>query len=177
MLYDKASVFRRFDYLNDLCLKASVILDITIIGGTAMLFNFDNSRMTIDIDAVIHNKVCNQDVDIDELLDQATIDRNGGNVMCVPDVFDCERYLLKSYSNLNIFVFSVEELAASKIFTIRQKDLDDLINIIFPQMTSIQLDTLKNLLSEYCSYYVGNIDNPDLNLNNPLVVAFVGTYH
>lgn len=69
-----------------------------------------------------------------------------------------------TYSNLEVYVLSWEDLAIMKLYSTRQKDLEDLQEYILP---NIQLfHRLKNRLKYYECDYVGNLNDPDLNYNS-----------
>lgn len=70
---------------------------------------------------------------------------------------------LNGFKNLTIKVLSYEDLAVMMFFSTRLKDLEDLIQYIFPKISSYS--ELKRKLEVYKGYYVFNSELPELNLN------------
>ena len=75
---------------------------------------------------------------------------------------------LSGFENLKVRVLSYEDLAVMKLFSTRTKDLDDLIEFIFPKLTSYS--DLKHKIETYKDYYFFNSDLPELNLNQMGVI-------
>ena len=70
---------------------------------------------------------------------------------------------LSGFKNLRVKVLSYEDLAVMKLFSTRAKDLEDLIQYIFPKLSSYY--NLKKKIETYKDYYFFNSDLPELNLN------------
>lgn len=69
---------------------------------------------------------------------------------------------LNGFKNLIVKVLSYEDLAVMKLFSTRLKDLEDLIQYIFPKLSSYS--ELKQKIETYKEYYVFNSELPELNL-------------
>lgn len=70
---------------------------------------------------------------------------------------------LNGFENLTVKVLSYEDLAVMKLFSTRTKDLEDLIQYIFPRLTSYS--ELKQKIEIYKDYYFFNCELPELHLN------------
>ena len=70
---------------------------------------------------------------------------------------------LNGFKNLRVRVLSYEDLAVMKLFSTRGKDLEDLINYIFPKLSSYS--SLKKKIKTYKEYYYFDATLPELHVN------------
>ncbi|GGK06884.1 hypothetical protein GCM10007063_31790 [Lentibacillus kapialis] len=123
-------------------------------------------RPTNDIDVEI---IAAQNMDVFlEGLREANIQTVGG-VMEVPPIEDLtsKDNLLKlgdqGFTNISVFVPSLEVLACCKIFSKRQKDLNDLIDTDL--LLTCNKKELTKLIDEYNKPHTLNINDPDINIH------------
>ncbi|MCM3087533.1 DUF6036 family nucleotidyltransferase [Bhargavaea ginsengi] len=159
----------RLSLLDFYCMKSGTIADLVILGGSGILMQLainkdEFFRSTQDIDVNI--LLTNDTEAIYHQLREANIDVVGG-VMEVPPLEDFKETdslyeLDMDFSNIRVFVPTLELLACCKIFSKRQKDLDDL------ESTSLLEQCDKDSLLEMVDEYRANLLNehdPDLNLH------------
>ena len=89
-----------------------------------------------------------------------------GNVKTFFALYGTDEYSaleLNGFKNLRVRVLSYEDLAVMKLFSTRGKDLEDLINYIFPKLSSYS--SLKKKIETYKEYYYFDAERPDLHVN------------
>lgn len=161
MNYNTKTILIRCKYLNGMLEKKNLQAEITLVGGTALAFNCQDARRSADIDAFLNRASSSE---VNDLLDKALIDTNARLVATVPDFNDCKISKEFEYSNLIVKILDITELAISKLFSIRDKDLQDLVHYILPNIED--MDELRKMVKEYMTYYVGNLKSGELNLNS-----------
>lgn len=169
MSYNRKTILMRCQRLNSRLEEKNIKAEITLVGGSALAFDCNDARRSVDIDAHVNNTTS---TDISELLDEALIDTNVSLVASVPDFNDCKTLLVKEYSNLVVNVLDITELAVTKLFTKRAKDLDDLVVHILPNIPDDDIITLREMIREYVTYYVGDLEAKDLNLNSVMIEKY-----
>jgi len=162
-------IIDRLELLDILCMEDNVEAELVVLGAAGILLCMElvnrTFRPTRDIDV---NLLSSSNKDrIHQLLREVEVDTVGG-VMELPPMEDFEGDNLFKISGIdfeaiNVFVPSIEMLACSKIFSTRQKDLQDL------QKTDILLacnkDKLLSLVEEYTPHML-NPNNPDSNIHS-----------
>lgn len=157
------------DTLTDLdyyCKESNVIAKLVMLGGSAFLTHLDlkneSFRPTIDVDVNI--MAVNDEKVFKEQLKKVNIDLVGG-VMEVPPLEDLsnEKYLIEldyRFESIRVFIPDFELLACTKLFTKREKDLQDLkkFNII----ENCDQERLFQMINEYKGNLL-NPSDPDLN--------------
>ncbi|MET3576111.1 DUF6036 family nucleotidyltransferase [Bhargavaea ullalensis] len=155
--------------LDFLCIQAGVKAELVVLGGSGILLqlelnNHTDFRPTQDIDVNV-TSATNFDA-IYEQLKKANIHPVGG-VMEVPPLEDFQeedsrQELDVPFSNIRVFVPSIELLACCKIFSKREKDLEDLESSSLLEMCNQEL--LGDMIAEYEENLLNKHD-PNLNLH------------
>ena len=131
---------------------------IIITGGSAISLLTRGERVTTDIDYLGSLSLSNFE------LANFSLSNDVEGILIVPAIEEMTFNLKFTYSNLEVYVLSWEDLAIMKLYSTRQKDLEDLQEYILP---NIQLFyRLKSRLKYYECDYVGNLNDPDLNYNS-----------
>lgn len=157
MFLTKADILNR---LKDLDLKSDGVsspTEILIVGGSALAL-LGESRLTSDIDYL-----GSLDYLPKEYLASLGFSNNVKTFFALYGTDEYSALELNGFKNLTIKVLSYEDLAVMKFFSTRLKDLEDLIQYIFPKISSYS--ELKRKLEVYKGYYVFNSELPELNLN------------
>lgn len=157
MFLTKADILNR---LKDLDLKSDGVsspTEILIVGGSALAL-LGESRLTSDIDYL-----GSLDYLPKEYLASLGFSNNVKTFFALYGTDEYSALELNGFKNLTIKVLSYEDLAVMKFFLTRLKDLEDLIQYIFPKISSYS--ELKRKLEVYKGYYVFNSELPELNLN------------
>lgn len=113
----------------------------------------------MDIDVFLKNQVTNKEVN--EIFDENFIE--AVTVASVPDPEEMTISDRLTWSNLIVYIPDFYSLAITKLFTDRKKDEEDLLSYILPGISDF--DKLDELIRESRIDYVGNINNPFLNVN------------
>lgn len=155
--------------LDYYCDNRNTTAKLVILGGSGILINLAQNkakfRPTKDID--IDTITASNWEQFEEALKEANIHTVGGVIDVPPreDLID-ERNLFKletdGFTNIEVYVPTLELLACCKIFSKREKDLNDLRN------TDLLVKCNKNdvlSLVEYYSQYTFAVDDPELNLH------------
>ena len=138
--------------------KRGITGKIIITGGSAIALLSRGSRVTTDIDYIGSLDLSRSE------LNKLSLSNDVEGVLIVPAIEEMTFDLEFKYSNLEVYVLSWEDLAIMKLYSTRQKDLEDLQEYILP---NIQLFyRLRSRLKYYECDYVGNLDDPDLNYNS-----------
>lgn len=148
------------DRLRDLDLNSegvSVSTEVLIVGGSALAL-LGESRLTSDIDYL---------GSLDYLPKEYLASLGfSNNVKTFFSLYGTDEYTaleLNGFKNLTVKVLSYEDLSVMKLFSTRIKDLEDLIQYIFPKLSSYS--ELKQKIETYKEYYAFNSELPELNLN------------
>lgn len=140
---------------NSLLAKKGSKGKIIITGGSAISLLTKGSRVTTDIDYIGNLSLSS------EVLNKLSLSNDVEGILIVPALEEMTFDDKFNFSNLEVYVLSWEDLAIMKLYSTRQKDLEDLQEYILP---NIQLFyRLKSRLKYYECDYVGNIKNPNLN--------------
>lgn len=157
MLLSKTDILERLKELDLKSRGVSTKVDVLIVGGSALAL-LGEPRLTSDVDFIGSL----------DFLPKGYLSSLGfsSNVKTFFALYGTDAYNtieLTGFKNLNIKVLSYEDLAVMKLFSTRIKDMDDLIQYIFPRLTSYS--ELKQKIEIYKDYYFFNSDLPELNLN------------
>ena len=157
LFLNKSEILTR---LKDLDLKSEGVsspTDVLIVGGSALAL-LGESRLTSDVDYI---------GSLDYLPKNYLASLGfSNNVKTFFALYGTDEYTaleLNGFKNLTVKVLSYEDLAVMKLFSTRTKDLEDLIQYIFPKLSSYP--RLKQKIETYKDYYFFNSDLPELNLN------------
>ena len=143
---------------NESLAKRGIAGKIIITGGSAIALLSKGSRVTTDIDYIGSLALSSSE------LNKLSLSNDVEGVLIVPAIEEMTFDLEFKYSNLEVYVLSWEDLAIMKLYSTRQKDLEDLQEYILP---NIQLFyRLRSRLKYYECDYVGNLNDPDLNYNS-----------
>lgn len=153
-----SSIKEILEEVNNALVKRGTTGKIIITGGSAISLLTHGERVTTDIDYVGSLALSNSE------LANLSLSNDVEGILIVPAIEEMTFDLKFTYSNLEVYVLSWEDLAIMKLYSTRQKDLEDLQEYILP---NIQLfHRLKNRLKYYECDYVGNLNDPDLNYNS-----------
>lgn len=157
MFLNKSDILER---LRELDLKSEGVsspTEVLIVGGSALAL-LGESRLTSDIDYL---------GSLDSLpKDYLASLGFSNNVKTFFALYGTDEYSaleLSGFKNLIVKVLSYEDIAVMKLFSSRKKDLEDLIQYIFPKLTSYS--KLEQKIETYKEYYFFNSELPELNLN------------
>lgn len=162
-------VINKLEELDVHCSLNDIHAKLVILGGSGILLNLglqgDTFRPTTDIDV---ETIASSDFEkLSGSLSKYGIQTVGG-VMDVPPMEDLtnEENLFKlegtGFTNIEVFVPSLELLACCKIFSKREKDLNDLKSTNL--LNQCDKTKLNDLIEEY-KPYVLNINDPFLNIH------------
>ena len=161
MFFQTLSYSRIVEILEELSStlgKKGITGKIIVTGGSAIALLSRGSRVTTDIDYVGSLALSSAE------LNKLSLSNDVEGILVVPAIEEMTFDLEFKFSNLEVYVLSWEDLAIMKLYSTRQKDLEDLKDYILP---NIQLfHQLKRRLKYYECDYVGNLDDPDLNYNS-----------
>lgn len=144
--------------VNSSLAKRGTTGKIIITGGSAISILTRGERVTTDIDYVGNLALSSAE------LNRLSLSNVVEGILIVPAIGEMTFDQQFTYSNLEVYVLSWEDLAIMKLYSTRQKDLEDLQEYILP---NIQLfHRLKNRLKYYECDYVGNLNDPNLNYNS-----------
>lgn len=153
-----SSIKEILEELNETLVKRGTTGKIIITGGSAISLLTLGERVTTDIDYVGSLALSNSE------LSSLSLSNDVEGILIVPAIEEMTFDLKFTYSNLEVYVLSWEDLAIMKLYSTRQKDLTDLQKYILP---NIQLfHQLRRRLRYYECDYVGNLNDPDLNYNS-----------
>lgn len=157
MFLNKSEILTR---LKELDLKSEGVSSSTavlIVGGSALAL-LGESRLTSDIDYLGSLNYLPKDY-----LASLGFSNNVKTFFALYGTDEYTALELNGFKNLMVKVLSYEDLAVMKLFSTRIKDLEDLIQYIFPKLASYS--ELKQKIEIYKGYYVFNSELPELNLN------------
>lgn len=144
--------------LNTILVKKGITGKIIVTGGSAIALLSKGSRVTTDIDYIGSLSLSSAE------LNKLSLSNDVEGILIVPAIEEMTFDLEFKYSNLKVYVLSWEDLAIMKLYSTRQKDLEDLQDYILPNIRLFY--RLKSRLKYYECDYVGNLDDPDLNYNS-----------
>lgn len=146
--------------LKELDLKSEGVspkIEVLIVGGSALAL-LGEPRLTTDIDYLGSLDYLPKDY-----LASLGFSNNVKTFFALYGTDEYTALELNGFKNLTVKILSYEDLAVMKLFSIRIKDLEDLIQYIFPKLASYS--ELKWKIEIYKGYYVFNSELPELNLN------------
>ena len=162
MFLSKKDILEKLKELDKNSQGVSPKVDVLIVGGSALAL-FGERRLTADIDYI-----GSLDYLPKEYLKSLGLSNNVKTFFALYGTDEYSAIELSGFENLIVRVLSYEDLAVMKLFSTRTKDLDDLIEFIFPKLTSYS--DLKHKIETYKDYYFFNSDLPELNLNQMGVI-------
>jgi len=157
MFLSKVDILERLRILDSKSQGVSSPTEVLIVGGSALSL-LGESRLTYDIDYLGSL----------DYLPKGYLASLGfsNNVKTFFALYGTDEYNaleLSGFNNLKVKVLSYIDLAVMKLFSNRTKDLEDLVQYIFPKLSSYS--ELKQKIEIYKDYYFFNSDLPELNLN------------
>lgn len=162
MFLNKSEILAR---LKELDLNSEGVfpkVEVLIVGGSALAL-LSESRLTSDIDYLGSLDYLPKDY-----LASLGFSNNVKTFFALYGTDEYNALELSGFKNLIVKVLSYDDLAVMKLFSTRSKDLEDLIQYIFPKLSSYS--ELKRKVENYKGYYVFNSDLPELNLNQMTVI-------
>ena len=157
MFLSKSEILERLQELDRKSEGIPSPAEVLIVGGSALALLGD-ARMTSDIDYIGSLGYLPK-----EYLSSLGL---SGNVKTFFALYGTDEYSaleLSGFKNIRVRVLSYEDLAVMKLFSTRGKDLEDLINYIFPKLSSYS--SLKKKIETYKEYYYFDVSRPDLHVN------------
>lgn len=162
MFLNKSEILARLKELDLRSEGVSSKTKVLIVGGSALAL-LGEPRLTSDIDYL---------GSLDYLpkgyLASLGLSNNVKTFFALYGTDEYSALELSGFKNLTVKVLSYEDLAVMKLFSTRTKDLEDLIQYIFPKLDSYS--DLKKKIETYKDYYFFNSDLPELNLNQMLLI-------
>ena len=143
---------------NSLLAKKGAKGKIIITGGSAISILTHGERVTTDIDYVGSLALSSSE------LAKLSLSNDVEGILIVPAIEEMTFDNQYNFSNLDVYILSWEDLAIMKLYSTRQKDLEDLQEYVLPNIKLFY--RLRGRLKYYECDYVGNIDDPDLNYNS-----------
>jgi len=157
LFLNKSEILARVKELDLKSEGVSSPIEVLIVGGLALAL-LGESRLTSDIDYLGSLNYLPKDY-----LASLGFSNNVKTFFALYGTDEYTALELNGFKNLMVKVLSYEDLAVMKLFSTRIKDLEDLIQYIFPKLASYS--ELKQKIEIYKGYYVFNSELPELNLN------------
>jgi len=157
MFLSKSEILQRLHELDEKLKGVPSPTEVLIVGGSALAL-LGESRMTSDIDYIGSMGYLPK-----EYLSSLGFSSNVKTFFALYGTDEYSALELNGFKNLKVRVLSYEDLAVMKLFSTRAKDLDDLINYIFPKLSSYT--SLKKKIETYKEYYYFDVSRPDLHVN------------
>lgn len=157
MFLSKSEIIQRLHELDKKSQGISSSAEVLIVGGSALALLGD-SRMTSDIDYIGSLGYLPK-----EFLSSLGLSSNVKTFFALYGTDEYSSLELSGFKNIRVKVLSYEDLAVMKLFSTRGKDLEDLINYIFPKLSSYS--SLRRKIETYKQYYLFNSDLPELLVN------------
>lgn len=157
MFLSKSEILQRLHEVDEISKGVTSPVEVLIVGGSALALLGD-ARMTSDIDYIGSLGYLPK-----EYLSSLGFSSNVKTFFALYGTDEYSSYELNGFKNLKVRVLSYEDLAVMKLFSTRAKDLDDLINYIFPKLSSYT--SLKKKIETYKEYYYFDVSRPDLHVN------------
>ena len=159
MPLNRETILKTFESVNEELSQKGITAECVLIGGSAGIFLSDVVRPTMDIDVFLRTR--DNYTDILEIFEDYFIE--DVTVASVPDPEEMTISNTYTWSNMIVRIPDFYSLAITKPFTNRAKDEEDLINYILPGIDDF--DKLDELIRENKIDYVGNLNDPFLNVN------------
>lgn len=153
-----------FELLNETLKENNWTIEVVLIGGQLGAYLLNDFRPTIDIDVLIKS-IASGGNQNDVL---SALEYNNLEAVTVVEIPPIEEIKFKDedtiyYSNLTIYIPTIEYFALTKLFSTRLKDEDDLINSrILDVCDKVEL---LELIDDYKRYLL-NPNNLDYNFHN-----------
>ncbi|MED4553897.1 DUF6036 family nucleotidyltransferase [Lysinibacillus capsici] len=165
-MYTIDDIVKKLELLDIFCGIRKTKGQLILFGGSAILIRLElenfSFRPTKDIDVGILKSM--DEKELVQAIREANIDLIVGTIEVPPpeDFRDMEKYKLETNTldNIEVFVPSFELLACTKLFSKRQKDLDDLEQTDL--LNVCNKEALLELVEDYKGYVV-NPEHPDWN--------------
>lgn len=157
MFLSKSEILQRLHELDKKLEGTPSPSEVLIVGGSALALLGD-ARMTSDIDYIGSLGYLPKDY-----LSSLGLSANVKTFFALYGTDEYSSYELNGFKNLKVRVLSYEDLAVMKLFSTRAKDLDDLVNYIFPKLSSYS--SLKKKIETYKEYYFFDANLPELHVN------------
>lgn len=157
MFLSKSEILQRLHEVDEISKGVTSPVEVLIVGGSALALLGD-ARMTSDIDYIGSLGYLPK-----EYLSSLGFSSNVKTFFALYGTDEYSSYELNGFKNLKVRVLSYEDLAVMKLFSTRAKDLDDLVNYIFPKLSSYT--SLKKKIETYKGYYYFDVSRPDLHVN------------
>lgn len=157
MFLSKSEILERLHEVDKSSKGISYPTEVLIVGGSALAL-LGESRMTSDIDYIGSMGYLPK-----EYLSSLGFSSNVKTFFALYGTDEYSALELNGFKNLRVRVLSYEDLAVMKLFSTRGKDLEDLINYIFPKLSSYT--SLKKKIETYKEYYYFDAKRPDLHVN------------
>ena len=157
MFLSKADILERLKELDSKSAGVSPKVEVLIVGGSDLAL-LGEPRLTSDIDYLGSLNYLPKDY-----LASLGFSNNVKTFFALYGTDEYSVLELSGFENLTVKVLSYEDLAVMKLFSTRTKDLDDLVQYIFPKLSSYS--SLKQKIETYKEYYLFNSELPELNLN------------
>lgn len=157
MFLSKSEIIQRLHELDKKSQGISSSAEVLIVGGSALAL-LGVSRMTSDIDYIGSLEYLPK-----EFLNSLGLSSNVKTFFALYGTDEYSSLELSGFKNIRVKVLSYEDLAVMKLFSTRGKDLEDLINYIFPKLSSYS--SLRRKIETYKQYYFFNSDLPELHVN------------
>lgn len=157
LFLSKSDILERLTELDGNSQGVSSKPEVLILGGSALAL-LGEGRFTSDIDYIGSFEYLPKDY-----LASLGFSNNVKTFFSLYGTDEYNALELSGFENLTVKVLSYVDLAVMKLFSTRIKDLEDLIQYIFPKLDNYI--ELKRKLENYKDYYTFNSELPELNLN------------
>lgn len=157
MFFSKSEILQRLHEVDKNSNGVLSTVEVLIVGGSELAL-LGESRMTSYIDYIDFMGYLPK-----EYLSSLGFSSNVKTFFALYGTDEYSSYELNGFKNLKVEVLSYEDLAVMKLFSTRAKDLDDLINYIFPRLSSYT--SLKEKIGVYKEYYYFDVSRPGLHVN------------
>lgn len=157
LFLSKSDILERLTELDKNPQGVSPKPEVLILGGSALAL-LGEPRLTSDIDYLGSLDYLPKDY-----LASLGFSNNVKTFFALYGTDEYSALELNGFRNLTVRVLSYEDLAVMKLFSTRTKDLEDLIQYIFPKLDNYS--SLKQKIETYKRYSFFNSDLPELNLN------------
>lgn len=160
------AVIEKLEILDMHCVDKNVKAKILVVGGSALLllmeYNGKPFRPTRDVDITLMSST--DDAVIRNILAEISMDTVDGIIQMPPseDFVDQPLKIDIDFEAIEVYVPKVELLACTKLFSKRQKDLNDLLESDL--LLLCDKDELITLVEDYKQYFIF-IDHPDVNVH------------
>lgn len=153
-----SKIVKTLEELNSSLVKRGTTGKIIITGGSAISILTHGERVTTDIDYIGNLALSSAE------LNKLSLSNDVEGILIVPAIEEMTFEEQYNFSNLEVYILSWEDLAIMKLYSTRQKDLEDLQEYILPNIKLFH--QLNRRLKYYECDYVGNLNDPDLNYNS-----------